>query len=176
MCQSHLGCSGPNYLKARTLNTQVTQHQPASVEQQTCPAEPSQIPESLVRVKWLLAMSISFDDQKFLIFNIFQMYLCFSLVLVFLVSCLRNICFLGLQIKMETHCASSHNQKKDTNKFKNKKQPELTESQTAWKSNNQGIKEETFIQTSRRGGDGQPGGEDSRQLGGWQTPRPHIHT
>ena len=26
--------------------------------------------------------------------------------------------------------------------FKNKKQPELTENQTVWKSNNQGVKEE----------------------------------
>ena len=31
------------------------------------------------------------------------------------------------------------------------------ENQTAWKSDNQGDKEETFIQTSRRGGDRQPG-------------------
>ena len=41
--------------------------------------------------------------------------------------------------------------------FKNKKQPELTENQTVWKSDNQGVKEETFIQTGRRGRDGQPG-------------------
>ena len=41
--------------------------------------------------------------------------------------------------------------------FKNKKQPELTENRTVWKSDNQGDKEETFIQTSRRGGDGQLG-------------------
>ena len=46
-----------------------------------------------------------------------------------------------------------HNQKKDNNKFKNKNQPELMENQTVWKSNNQGDKEETFIQTGRRGGD-----------------------
>ena len=38
-----------------------------------------------------------------------------------------------------------------------KKQPELPENQTAWKSDNQGVKEETIIQTSRRGGDRQPG-------------------
>ena len=55
------------------------------------------------------------------------------------------------------YTASSHNQK-DNNKFKNKKQPELTENQTVWKSNNQGVKEETFIQTGRMGGDRQPGG------------------
>ena len=41
--------------------------------------------------------------------------------------------------------ATSHNQKKDDNNFKNKKQPELTENQTVWKSDNQGIKEEIFI-------------------------------
>ena len=40
-----------------------------------------------------------------------------------------------------------------------KKKPELTENQTVWKSENQGVKEETFIQTGRRGGDGQPGWE-----------------
>ena len=66
----------------------------------------------------------------------------------------------------QTHCASSHNQKKDNNKFRNKKQPELTENQTVWKSDNQGVKEETLIQTGRRGGDGQPSGEDSRQGSG----------
>ena len=41
--------------------------------------------------------------------------------------------------------------------FKNKRQPELTENQTVWKSYSQGDKEETFIQTGRRGGDGQQG-------------------
>ena len=39
----------------------------------------------------------------------------------------------------------------------NKKTPELPENQTVWKSNNQGVKEETFIHTGRRGGDGKPG-------------------
>ena len=78
------------------------------------------------------------------------------------------------------YTASSHNQK--DNKFKNKKQPELTENQTVWKSDNQGVKEETFIQTSRRGGDGQPSGEDSQQGGGWwnrwlvEPAVPHLHT
>ena len=76
------------------------------------------------------------------------------------------------------HTVSSHNQNKDNNKFKNKKQPELTENQTIWKSDNQGVKEETFIQTSRRGGDGQPGGEDTRQGSSWwtrwQTMQPRV--
>ena len=48
-------------------------------------------------------------------------------------------------------------QPKDNDKFKNKKQPELTENRTVWKSDNQGDKEETFIQTGRRGGDRQLG-------------------
>ena len=52
------------------------------------------------------------------------------------------------------HCTSSHNQKKDNLKTKSN---QLTENQTVWKSNNQRDKEETFIQTGRRGGDGQPG-------------------
>ena len=34
---------------------------------------------------------------------------------------------------------------------------EQPENRTVWKSDNQGVKEETFIQTSRRGGDGQLG-------------------
>ena len=42
-----------------------------------------------------------------------------------------------------------HNQKKDNNKFKNKKQLELLENQTVWKSDNQGVKEETSIQTDK---------------------------
>ena len=61
----------------------------------------------------------------------------------------------------ETHCASSQQPKEGQQQFKNKKQPELTESlienQTTWKPNNQGDKEETFTQTRRRGRDGQPG-------------------
>ena len=47
--------------------------------------------------------------------------------------------------------------KEGQQQFKNKKQPELTENQTSRKSNNQENKEETFIQTGRRGRDGQPG-------------------
>ena len=42
-------------------------------------------------------------------------------------------------------------------KFKNKKQLELTEIRMVWKSDNQGDKQETFIQTRKRGRDGQPG-------------------
>ena len=45
----------------------------------------------------------------------------------------------------------------------------MGENLTVWKSDNQGVKEETFIQTSRRGGDRQPSGEDPWQGGSWQT-------
>ena len=59
--------------------------------------------------------------------------------------------------------------KEGQQQFKNKKQPELTENRTVWKSDNQGDKEETFIQTGRRGGDGQLGRQDSQLGCGWQT-------
>ena len=61
---------------------------------------------------------------------------------------------------------------KNNNKFKNEKQPELTENGTAWMSDNQGVKEETFIQTGRRGGDGQLGqrGLTAR----WQLEDPEL--
>ena len=39
---------------------------------------------------------------------------------------------------------------RSTTNLKTKTQRELTENQTEWKSDNQGIKEETFIQTCRR--------------------------
>ena len=47
--------------------------------------------------------------------------------------------------------------KERNNHLKAKKQPELPENQTVWKSDNQGVKEETFIQTCRNDTDGQPG-------------------
>ena len=55
-----------------------------------------------------------------------------------------------------------HNQKKDNNQFKNNKQSEVPENPTTWNSDNQGVKE-TFIQTGRRGWDGQLGEEDLRR-------------
>ena len=70
--------------------------------------------------------------------------------------------------RRQTHCASLHNRKND-NKFKNKKQAELTANWTIWKSDNQGVKEETFIQTGRRGGDWWLGREDLWQGSGWWT-------
>ena len=52
----------------------------------------------------------------------------------------------------------------------------MPENWTVWKSDNQGVKGETFTQTSRKGGDRQLGGEDWRT---WQgdnlhTGWPHI--
>ena len=41
-------------------------------------------------------------------------------------------------------------------------------------SNIQGVTEETFIQTGRRDGDGQLGGQDSQQGGSWWSERSHI--
>ena len=56
---------------------------------------------------------------------------------------------------MDTLCLLTQRRRneKDSNKFKNKKQPELPENRTVWKSDNQGVKEETFIETGRRGRD-----------------------
>ena len=48
----------------------------------------------------------------------------------------------------------------------------MTENRTVWKSVNQGDNEDTFIQTSRRGRDGQSSGEDSWQEGGWRPRAP----
>ena len=47
--------------------------------------------------------------------------------------------------------------RRTTKKLKTKKQPELPENWTVWKSNNQGVKEETVTQTGIRGRDRQPG-------------------
>ena len=52
----------------------------------------------------------------------------------------------GLLVKMEVYidilCLLAQ-PKEDNTKYKNKKQPELPENQTVWKSDNQGVKEET---------------------------------
>ena len=57
------------------------------------------------------------------------------------------------------------NQKENNNQFKNKNPPELPENRTVRKSDNQGLKEETSIQTRLVGGVemGSQGGEDTRQ-------------
>ena len=62
------------------------------------------------------------------------------------------------------HFTSSHNRKKDNNKFKYKKHPELPENQTVWKSDSQGVKEETFIQTDGGVKTGSRGIEDAQQV------------
>ena len=66
------------------------------------------------------------------------------------------------------HIVPPHTTKRRTTTNLKTKNPELPENQTVWKSDNQGVKEETFIQTSRRGRDGQPGqrGLTAR----WQLP------
>ena len=78
---------------------------------------------------------------------------------------------------------------KHNNQFKNRKQPELPENQTVWKSDNQGVKKETFIQTGRRGGVGQrgatgvertrgkavPGGPEQARLRLVEQVVPHLH-
>ena len=71
-----------------------------------------------------------------------------------------------MEAQVDTLCLLAQ-PKEGQQQFKNKKQPKLTENQTGWKSDNQGVKEDTFIQTGRRGGDGQLGGEDSKQGSGW---------
>ena len=47
--------------------------------------------------------------------------------------------------------------KEGQQQFKNKMQSEMIENRTVWKSDNQGDKEETFIQTGRRGETGSQG-------------------
>ena len=66
-----------------------------------------------------------------------------------------------MEASVDTLCLLAQ-PKEGQQQLKNKKQPELTENRTVWKSDNQRVKEETFIQPSRRGRDGQLGGEDSR--------------
>ena len=68
---------------------------------------------------------------------------------------------------MDTLCLLTQ-PKEGQQQFKNKKHPELTENHTLWKSNNQGDKEETFIQSSRRGGHRQLGREDLWESGCWR--------
>ena len=78
------------------------------------------------------------------------------------------------------HFASSHNQKKDNNQSKNNKHSEVPENQTAWNSDNQGVKE-TFTQTGSRAGGVETGSWAKRTcskvadqvgkagLAGWET-------
>ena len=59
--------------------------------------------------------------------------------------------------------------KEGQQQFKNKKQPELTENQIVWKFDKQGVKEDTFIQNSRRTETRSQAEKDSRQGSGWRT-------
>ena len=83
-------------------------------------------------------------------FHILQEFFCY-----FIIKVIRD--FQPRWRHRSIHFASLHNQKKDNNKIKNKKQPEQSETRTVWKSDNQVVKEETFIQTCRRGSDRKPG-------------------
>ena len=66
-----------------------------------------------------------------------------------------------MEAEVDTLCLLAQ-PKEGQQQFKNKKKnPELTENQIVWKSDNQGVKEDTFMQTSTRGRDGQLGREDS---------------
>ena len=86
-----------------------------------------------------------------------------------------------MEAQVDTLCLLAQ-PKEGQQQFKNKKQPELTENQIIWKSDNQRNKEETFIQTSRRAETSRQGGEDSPQGGswwtgqggGWWSGQPHI--
>ena len=53
--------------------------------------------------------------------------------------------------------------RRTTTSLKTEKQPELPENRTVWKSDNQRVKEKTFIQTYRKGTDGQHWGENFQQ-------------
>ena len=61
--------------------------------------------------------------------------------------------------------------KEGQQQFKNNKQPELTENRTVWNSDNQGDKEETFIQPVGGAETSSGDREDSQQGGGWRTHR-----
>ena len=52
----------------------------------------------------------------------------------------------------------------------------MPENRIVWKSNNQGAEEETFIQTGRKGGDGQPGwrGLEARRLADQMVPHLRV--
>ena len=73
-----------------------------------------------------------------------------------------------MEVQVDTLCLLAQ-PKEGQQQFKNKKQPQLPENRTVWKFDNQGVKENTFIQTGKRGGDGHWGGEDSCGRGGTET-------
>ena len=76
-----------------------------------------------------------------------------------------------MEAQVDTLCLIP--QPKGQQEFKNKKQPKLTENGTVWKSNNQEDKEETVIQTGRRGRDWQPR-QTALELPWWDPERWRI--
>ena len=64
--------------------------------------------------------------------------------------------------------------RRTTTNLKTEKDPELPENRTVRKSDNQGFKEETFIQLGRRSGEGKLGQRGCVQGSGWQTKWSHI--
>ena len=96
---------------------------------------------------------------------VFIRTICLQFLKVFHLDCI--VLPAKMEAQVDTLCLLT--QPKEGQQFKNKKQPELTENRTEWKSDNQGDREKTLIQTGRRGRDGQPGGEDSWQGSGWWT-------
>ena len=64
-----------------------------------------------------------------------------------------------MQAWVDTLCLLAQ-PKEGQQQFKNKKQPELTENRPHWKSDNQGDKEETVIQTVGGAEKGSRGGHD----------------
>ena len=95
-----------------------------------------------------------------------------------LTQTIKKLRKIGLPAKTEhrRYTVPPHITKRTTKTLKTNKQkkPELTENQAVGKSDNQGVKEETFFQTSKRGGDGQPGREDLEQGSSWRTEWSHI--
>ena len=77
--------------------------------------------------------------------------ICLQFLKVFHLDCI--VLPAKMEAQVDTLCLLT--QPKEGQQFKNKKQPELTENRTEWKSDNQGDREKTLIQTGRRGGDGQ---------------------
>ena len=79
-----------------------------------------------------------------------------------------------MEAEVDTLCLLT--QTKEGQQFKNKKQPELTENRSVWKSDNQGAKQKPSYRPANggRGGDGQPGGEDLQRGSGWWSGRSQI--
>ena len=73
-----------------------------------------------------------------------------------------------MEAQVDTLCLLAQ-AKERQQQFKNKKQPELTENRTLWKSNNQGNKEETFTQQV---GGAETGSRQTGHTARWQLVDP----